>query len=733
MPALRSVVVLLLIPLACTRAAETRSDRAETRSYQIFHDAQQSIVAPLPGGGTAIAVSGARAGSVMVLDARGNVAAARRLGPRRPAFLTATAAGEIYLGSGEFEMRRDDRVTRLREDLSPVWTRRLVELDGTQLAIRSGAATRDGGVVLVGPYHAASFVAKLDAEGNVTWATVLDVSGDSEQLRAVRETADGFVAAGATGAGAWLVRLRRDGDLMWQRTYLPLRRFEALAVTGKGELVCVDDGASGPAVVKIGPDGEPLWGKITNDRGSGLAIVEAGAGLVAAISTGPAELALVALKNDGALLWQRRLQGEPIFLYDRDTSVLAVRRDRLAFTMAFNTPRVPVLDVDPATGSSDCGWLANGALVLRDVPQFRAEKLTVEVSAPGMVTQPAELGLTPRAIEAVAESCPPNPTTPAPVFTTKEVAFVSRTDHEDEKRYAGLLLARDVAGLEETATRLLRGGPSPDPMRPNRALYTFYGVMQSDAAVPEELGLAVMRQWVATYPRSSAARIALATALYGAAYKRRGSGYAPEVTATGRVEYEKLRNEVGKVLSSLGEAAHADPYYWRLHIAFADLIDGEDVRDVARRALKIHPDPEIAAAAVRFLQPHWGGSAEEVVAFAAETADLTREKYGDTVYALIAYELKSQHDPYPFDWPRVQKGFEDAIRLAPQWLPTYHRYAKLAWYGKDRAKARELFQRDELAWYRDAHLIWVDRVAYEVVRKWALEPAEPTAATAALP
>jgi hypothetical protein len=147
----------------------------------------------------------------------------------------------------------------------------------------------------------------------------------------------------------------------------------------------------------------------------------------------------------------------------------------------------------------------------------------------------------------------------------------------------------------------------------------------------------------------------------------------------------------------------------------------------------MHPDPEIAAAAVRFLQPHWGGSAEEVVAFAAETADLTREKYGDTVYALIAYELKSQHDPYPFDWPRVQKGFEDAIRLAPQWLPTYHRYAKLAWYGKDRAKARELFQRDELAWYRDAHLIWVDRVVYETVRKWALEEDRPPAAAPVAP
>ena len=265
------------------------------------------------------------------------------------------------------------------------------------------------------------------------------------------------------------------------------------------------------------------------------------------------------------------------------------------------------------------------------------------------------------------------------------------------------------------------------------ALRVFYETFTRDDTAPEARRLELVRKWVSSRPESISARIALAGVAYSAGWKRRGSGYTDSITASGAAEFEKFLREAQHALDKAGKSAEADPYYWVLRIVLAANLGNGDVREIARRGIALHQDPEIAERAAGYLKPEWGGSVEKYMAFADEAARLTRDTWGDVFYMWLAYHPRandigsSEGEEYNVDWNRWRKGARELIDREPQWLPSYHRLAKMACVFEDRTTAAELFETPQLDWYDGAERMWFDRSMYEQARLWALTKPPVTA------
>jgi hypothetical protein len=718
---------LIAVLILCAAAEPARA--SWTRRYSPAQNVHDGLGAPLPGGALAFAVNGRPSGAILTIDSRGDVRAAREFGPHKALFISTTAAGEIYVGlGGEADEEWNARIVKLRSNLDVLWTRRVKPvLDGEPVHIRRGAATRDGGIVVIGTHGGGSLIVKLDSRGEVQWSTFLDKSG-YDAPEAIRQTPDdGYVLATGAIGDASLAKLSPEGTLLWRWSYVRVGGITSLVTARDGAIICIGDAGGNAWIAKFDGAGNPVWSKISGRSGDGLSVVETAQGLAIAFRSGQSirngearpifHLAL--LRDDGSFVWQRSVEpGEhsPDLAYGTDHgAMLAPGARGLFFTLILRPDFAPLFHID-ASGVSDCGWLVDRGGDFHDLA-IRPEKRSIEVSRPGMVTAAADVHFLPLSVKAETERCA--------IGTQRNDALPEPKKSEDETsaRYAELFLAGRFRELDAIAADF-RVRPSPDPMRPYGRLRSFYGVMASDLVAAEETRLELLYRWVAEQP-SITGRIALVNALYSAAWKRRGSGTADVTTATGFAEYREFMAKALDMLDCIGIEGESDPTYWTLRIGFAGQLGLEDVRDVARRALAIHTDPAFATVAGIYFEPQWGGSPAEVVAFVEDAAGLLAPAYGDAAYAWLAFRKKPNRtvvgsDEYRFDWSRIRKGFEDMIRIAPEWVPTYHIYAYMADQFRDRDVARELFERKELAWFEGAEPWW-GRDHYDLTRRWALE------------
>ncbi len=139
----------------------------------------------------------------------------------------------------------------------------------------------DGGMVISGSSDSfrdpagEAWVVRLDREGHILWQKTYGGPGD-ESLLDVHPTADGgFVAVGYTesfGAGGqdvWVVKLDAAGDIRWQKTYGGPRDEQAWSVdvSPEGDLLVAGGTASFGAgktdywVLKLTPEGGVRWAK----------------------------------------------------------------------------------------------------------------------------------------------------------------------------------------------------------------------------------------------------------------------------------------------------------------------------------------------------------------------------------------------------------------------------------------------------------------------------------------
>jgi hypothetical protein len=230
--------------------------------------------------------------------------------------------------------------------------------------------------------------------------------------------------------------------------------------------------------------------------------------------------------------------------------------------------------------------------------------------------------------------------------------------------------------------------------------------------------------WEKAHPESIYPLIIRAQRLVRDGWEARGSGYADTVTEQGwKVFREKLQlaEEQLKKAEALEEN---DAYLYAVWIEVAMGLGAskQERMKLVEAAKDIDPEFYAAYEKMQFsLTPRWGGSAEEIEAFAREANEWAGPQQGTQMYALLASDMqrslqKDFTEIKAFNWELLSQGF-DQLRAA---FPESDYYLEVqSWfshYYRDKDKARELF-----ALIGDDYNIdvWGREEAFIRSRRWA--------------
>ena len=199
--------------------------------------------------------------------------------------------------------------------------------------------TTDGGYIVTGTtssYGAGSgdvWVLKLDEDGNVTWQKTYGGSGGREWANSIQQTPDGgYIMAGMTasfGAGSedvWVLKLDKDGNVTWQKTYGGATSWDyanSVQQTSDGGYIVAGftrsfGAGNGDAwVLKLDADGAVVWQKTYGGAESdtaGFAQEITGGGYIVAGYTrssgaGEGDAWVLKLDADGNVIWQKTYGG----------------------------------------------------------------------------------------------------------------------------------------------------------------------------------------------------------------------------------------------------------------------------------------------------------------------------------------------------------------------------------------------------------------------------------------
>jgi uncharacterized delta-60 repeat protein len=238
-----------------------------------------------------------------------------------------------YAADGDSYTIDDVELLKIRPEPPPVMT--WVTTYGGPWAddVQQVQQTADGGYIVAGNTwsfgtgYSDFLILKLRADGSITWQ---DVYGgiDPDYARAIEPTSDGgYIVAGWTesfGAGshdAWILKLRADGSIDWQRTYGGSAGDEVSSIqqsTDGGYIVAgwtesFGAGSRDAWVLKLRANGSIDWQKSYGGTGyeeaSSIRQSSDGgyilAGRAGSFGAGLWDAWLLRLNPDGSVLWQK--------------------------------------------------------------------------------------------------------------------------------------------------------------------------------------------------------------------------------------------------------------------------------------------------------------------------------------------------------------------------------------------------------------------------------------------
>ncbi|RPH96016.1 T9SS C-terminal target domain-containing protein [candidate division KSB1 bacterium] len=295
-------------------------------------------------------------------------------------------------------------------------------------------------------------IVRLNANGERQWTASPEPSDwfyDTDTLSAVCRLVDGgFAATGLFNNSSLVFRTDSGGQILWTRSFYPLRPYSITAV-GTG---CAVAGGDVPFLVQLSDSGDTLWsrqynplslgGRVTAlERGANSTYVMAG-GLLVADTTRPAFGAIIVADSTGAILsWRtydcppfvsmtRCAEGGFILLADRLVRILdngdtlwtrVLPCDSCTYTSVIQTADSGYL----VAGYSGSRWQGNGYLA-----KFTREDLTFDSRS---IPHPSYISL----------SSFPNPFNP-----TTTISF--SLPHESRTRLAVFdILGREIAVLTD--------------------------------------------------------------------------------------------------------------------------------------------------------------------------------------------------------------------------------------------------------------------------------------------
>ena len=312
----------------------------------------------------------------------------------------------------------------------------------------------------------------------------------------------------------------------------------------------------------------------------------------------------------------------------------------------------------------------------------------------------------------------------------------SENDITDNKQIAGaeagwLLKIGDFESLERIA-KLLRDEKRRYPSG-EWQLRGFYDGLQGGQGSFEvsarEKYQKRLNEWQAAFPDSITCQVALADALIWWAWDARGSGWASTVSDKGWARFRRDLEKAWKVMQEAAMLQEQDPeLYVNFITAAMGLSKGNSATDeIFERGQKVEPTYfGLYRSRVTDLLPRWGGSARKVEAFAAASADATRDIAGETLYALIAsnvlgYVKKEEYQvEYDFSWERIEQGYRDLLERFPDDDSQREFFCYIACMHHERAVAAELFRALE---GQEPEQAFKYKRRFAAYRAWALEGA----------
>jgi hypothetical protein len=234
-----------------------------------------------------------------------------------------------------------------------------------------------------------------------------------------------------------------------------------------------------------------------------------------------------------------------------------------------------------------------------------------------------------------------------------------------------------------------------------------------------------LNKWIAAKPESAAARISLAQAYMGYAWRARGNGYASSVTDRG---WDLFRERVGLATSTLAEAAHLKqkcPYWYEemQTVALAQGWDKSQTRELMEQAVAFEPDYyHFYREHANSLQTKWYGDEGELESFAKEASDRVGGPKGDILYFEIT-SLKACQCDAPKDvlqnmsWPRIKSGYAALEQMYGASSMKRNRFASMAVKAGDKEAAREAIVAIGTEWDKD---VWLSSEKFESAKNWAM-------------
>ncbi len=249
------------------------------------------------------------------------------------------ATGVVMVDNGDIIIATfEGRVARIDRDGNVKWFK---EYSGSFMDVK---LYPDGSIIAVGSRDSNVLVTKLSPEGEVDWAKTYGGSDwDKANAVAIAPNGDIIVTGGTYSFGAgkedfWVLRLDREGNVKWQKTYGGSKDDEAhaVAVAPNGDIIVAGytysfgAGADDAWVLRLDENGNVKWQKTYGGEWSDVAtavalapngdIVVAGytdsfgagnivAGYTKSFGAGNDDFWVLRLDENGNIIWQKTYGG----------------------------------------------------------------------------------------------------------------------------------------------------------------------------------------------------------------------------------------------------------------------------------------------------------------------------------------------------------------------------------------------------------------------------------------
>jgi len=288
-----------------------------------------------------------------------------------------------------------------------------------------------------------------------------------------------------------------------------------------------------------------------------------------------------------------------------------------------------------------------------------------------------------------------------------------------------LLCYEDFDVLERTASRI-----QEEKRRFSNGtwqLEAFYSAFQIGYGdQPFEDNIRLCEKWLTRYPNSAAARIALAASYISQGWQIRGSGYSKTVAPEAWGPFHERLLKARELLTEAETIDKTNPALYSLWIEVAmGLGKIDEIETSFQKGVEAEPTYFSLYLVRGFAYlPRWYGTPGQYEKLAAQAAELTKDKLGQSLYFLLANQMvryeKSieQFQTSGFDYKRIQEGKKDFEKQFPDCLdiPTLNRLCFMACAAGDKEDARDYFLDIGDQWDKK---IWQNFETFEKYKKWA--------------